>query len=148
MGTLSLPAAGTVYFDANAVIYSVEKIEPYRALLDAAWKASEVGAIRIVGSELLLLECLVKPVRAADSLLEHTYRELLLGSGDVRLMPVDLPVIERAIRIRAENRLKTPDAIHAASALQAGAALFVTNDARFRRVEQLPVVLLSELVTH
>jgi hypothetical protein len=29
VGTLTLPAAGSVYVDANAVIYAVEKIEPY-----------------------------------------------------------------------------------------------------------------------
>jgi hypothetical protein len=29
MGSLTLPAAGTVYLDTDAIIYSVEKIDPY-----------------------------------------------------------------------------------------------------------------------
>jgi hypothetical protein len=33
MGTLALPATGQVYVDANAVIYAIERIEPYRTLL-------------------------------------------------------------------------------------------------------------------
>jgi predicted nucleic acid-binding protein len=41
--------------------------------------------------------------------------------------------------------LKTPDAIHAATALACGSAMFVTNDGGFRKVPQLPVVVLSEV---
>ena len=35
-------------------------------------------------------------------------------------------------RIRAENRVSPPDAIHLASAAQAGVELFLTNDHRVR----------------
>ncbi len=40
--------------------------------------------------------------------------------------------------------LKTPDALHAATALLQGCKLFVTNDGAFRRVAHLPVTVLSE----
>lgn len=33
MGALTLPAAGSVYVEANTVIYAVEKIEPYSSFL-------------------------------------------------------------------------------------------------------------------
>ena len=33
MGPLMLPAGGPVYIDANAIIYSVERVEPYGRLL-------------------------------------------------------------------------------------------------------------------
>jgi hypothetical protein len=39
MGGLVLPASGMVYLDTNCFIYSVERIDPYRALLDALWQA-------------------------------------------------------------------------------------------------------------
>ena len=42
--------------------------------------------------------------------------------------------------------LKTPDALHAATALRAGCALFITNDTDFRRVEGLPTVVLDDVV--
>jgi predicted nucleic acid-binding protein len=47
--------------------------------------------------------------------------------------------------LRANHNLKTPDAIHAATALAAGCVLFVTNDAGFRCVPGLPVAVLSEV---
>lgn len=96
MGALTLPETGQVYFDANALIYSVEKISPFWELLEPAWLAARDGRIEIVGSELVYLECLVKPVRAHDSLLVRTYRDLLLDSRDVRLLPIGFDVIERA----------------------------------------------------
>ena len=146
MGPLKLPPSGSIYFDANAMIYSVEKIEPYLDVLQEAWDAAESGRIEIVSSEILLLETLVRPLRDADDLLESVYRDLLLASGEVRLFPVELTTIDRAARIRADAGLKTPDAIHAATALEAGVRLFVTNDPGFRRVDGLPLAVLSEFV--
>jgi predicted nucleic acid-binding protein len=46
--------------------------------------------------------------------------------------------------VYVDAKLKTPDAIHAATALLAGCALFVTNDPAFKRIAGLPVGLLSE----
>lgn len=143
MGPLSPPKSGAVYFDTVAFIYSVEKIEPYDAVLNAFWEAAKAGRIDIISSELVILETLVKPIRERDALMENVYRALLLDSQEVRLLPVSQQVLERAARLRSEIRLRTPDAIHVATALEAGAALFVTNDVEIERVPGLPVALLS-----
>ena len=42
--------------------------------------------------------------------------------------------------------LKTPDAIHAATALLAGCALFVTNDRGFKRVPGLRLAVLDDVL--
>jgi predicted nucleic acid-binding protein len=42
--------------------------------------------------------------------------------------------------------LKTPDAIHLATAQNAGCALFVTNDGGFRGLAALPLVILDDLL--
>jgi predicted nucleic acid-binding protein len=69
---------------------------------------------------------------------------LLQRSPDVSMIAITQDVLERAANLRATVGLKTPDAIHAATALVAGCALLVTNDPAFRRVAGLPVGLLSE----
>ena len=66
MGELALPASGTVYLDANCFIYSIERIDPFRAILDSIWQAVSVGQITVVTSELTLLEVLVKPLKIGD----------------------------------------------------------------------------------
>lgn len=146
MGALTLPDSGQVYFDANCLIYSVEKIEPYHKALEAAWLAADSGRIRIVSSELVVLETLVKPMQEKDALMESLYRDLLLGTREVRLIPIGISVLDRAARIRAETGIKAPDAIHAATTLEAAVTRFMTNDHAFRRVSGLPVTILSDVL--
>jgi predicted nucleic acid-binding protein len=147
MGQLTLPTSGPVYLDTDVVIYSVEKIEPYWSLLQPMWQAAGDSNFLLVGSELLLLETLVKPIQAGDNELEQIFRQLLLTSAEVQLYPISLPVLEQAIRLRASLNLKSPDAIHAATALSLGCTLFLTNDKVFNRITNLPVTILHQALS-
>ena len=146
MGQLVLPAFGNVYVDANCIIYSVEKVAPFAELLRPLWEAAAAGRIRAVSSEVTLLETLVRPLKERNQRLEQFLLAFLLGSNEVRLVSVDAGILVRAARVRAETGLKTPDAIHAATALASECAMFLTNDKDFRRVNGLPVTVLSALV--
>ena len=83
MGQLMLPSSGSVYVDANVVIYSVEKIDPYWTVLQPLWQAAQLGQFVVLSSELVLLETLVKPLKEANTVLETIFRQLLLASKDV-----------------------------------------------------------------
>ena len=145
MGRLTLPSTGPVYLDASGFIYSVERIEPYRTLLEPMWLQAQTGQFRILSSELFVLETLVKPLREGDTVVELLFRSLFEAS-EVRLIPATRPLWEEAARLRAETGLKTPDALHAAAALHAGCTIFITNDDDFRRLKELPVVVLDDLL--
>ncbi len=54
---------------------------------------------------------------------------------------------DQAARLRAMCRLRTPDAIQAATALSAQVSGFITNDAAFSRVPELDVLLLDDLIS-
>ena len=145
MGPLALPSSGLVYLDASGLIYSVERVEPYRTLLEPMWQGAQGGNLTIVSSPILVVETLVKPLRDGNTEIEMQYRELF-GANAVRLLDASYEVFEDAARLRAETGLATPDALHAATTLRAGCALFVTNDTDFRRVEGLPIVVLDDLL--
>lgn len=145
MGPLALPAAGLVYLDASVLIYSVERVEPYRTLLEPMWRQAQDGELAIVSSPIIVIETLVKPLQDGNIEIEMQYRELF-GSSAVRLLDVPYAVFEEAARLRAAAGLHTPDALHAATALHAGCALFLTNDTDFRRVPGLPAVVLDDLL--
>ena len=145
MGPLSLPSRGPVYLDANAFIYSAERIEPYRTLLDPLWAEARAGRFSIVSSHLVVLETLVKPLREGDALVEGIFRSML-DSNEVTLLAATRPLWEEAARLRAESGLSATDAVHAATALRADCSLFITNDAAFRRVQELPVIILDDLI--
>jgi predicted nucleic acid-binding protein len=147
VGALTLPASGAVYLDANGFIYSIERIDPYRAMLDTLWLTVSAGQVTVVTSELTLLEVLVRPIKVGDATTATLFRTVLKHTPDVQMLPITQSVLEEAAQLRATLGLKTPDAIHVATALLNGSMLFVTNDSAFRRVTDLTVTVLSELVT-
>jgi hypothetical protein len=78
MGALSLPESGLVYLDASPIIYAVEKIPPYAVLLQPLWGQRTPVLPYFIGSELLLLETLVKPVEVGDEILKAAFYDFLI----------------------------------------------------------------------
>ncbi len=146
MGSLVLPASGSVYLDENGFIYSIERIDPYRILLDTLWQTVSNRQITVVTSELTLLEVLVKPLKVGDATTATLFRTVLLHTPEVRMLPITQPVLEEAAKLRATPGLRTPDAIHMATTLLHSCALMVTNDNVFRRMPEVPVTVLNELL--
>ena len=145
MGPLTLPTHGPVYLDSNGFIYSVERVEPYRTLLELMWQQARAGEFDVASSDITVLETLVKPLREGDEVVEILLRSMF-DAHEVSLIPATRELWEDAARIRADTGLKTPDALHAATALSIGCTLFITNDTDFRRVEGLPIVVLDDLI--
>ena len=87
----------------------------------------------------------MKPLRDNNQPLVDDYEKLLDGSS-ISMLPIAANILRAAARIRATTSIKTPDAIHAATALSVGCAQFITNDADYRKLSSLPVVVLKDLV--
>lgn len=104
---------------------------------------STYQALTIITSELTLLEVLVGPLKTGNKGLENDFRALL-NAPEVSMIAITQDVLERAANLRATVGLKTPAAIHAATALLAGCALLVTNDPACKLVAGLPIGLLSK----
>ncbi|MFN6473224.1 MAG: type II toxin-antitoxin system VapC family toxin [Nostoc sp. SerVER01] len=145
MGQLILPLSGVIYIDTPVVIYSVEWNPDYYSLLQPLWLKFQTGEIQIISSELILMETLVLPLKNNDTFLLNAYEELLL-SENMQLVPINQSILRQAANIRATTNLKTPDAIHAATALSVNCNQFITNDKGFRNVPGLPVIILSEVL--
>jgi len=146
MGSLNIPDFSFVYVDTSVVIYSVERVPSYYPLLEPVWQKFQADEIRIFSSELILLEALVLPLRNANTDLVSSYEQLLVSSN-MQLVSIDQTILKEAARLRATTNLKTPDAIHAATALNNVCTLFLTNDSQFRNVAGLPVVVVREVLT-
>lgn len=97
--------------------------------------------VPITASDLAKSEVLVHPIRSFDVDLLLRYEVLF---GLTTFLPVSETVLYRVAELRAAiPGLKTPDAIHAATALVHQATEFVTRDPGFRRVPGLNVTLLT-----
>ncbi|MEG4104973.1 PIN domain-containing protein [Microcoleus sp. S13_C5] len=145
MGQLNLPSSATIYLDTQVIIYTVEANPNYYLLIQPLWLKFQIGEIELMTSELTLLETLVFPLRNANTILVSDYEQLLLSS-DIQLVPIIQSVLRTAANLRANTNLKTPDAIHAATAISEGCTLFLTNDNGFRNVPNLSVVILSDVL--
>lgn len=145
MGALILPKNARVFLDASPIIYSVERIDFYDEIMQPLWQAAHAKQIELFGSDLLRLEVLTKPIQLADQKLIHDFQSVL-AARELRLLPITPSILERAATLRAVNRLKTPDAIHIATAIEHDATLFVTNDKRLRNSPLPNVVVLADLL--
>jgi predicted nucleic acid-binding protein len=145
MGQLTLPSSGTIYLDSVVLIYTIESKPEYYSLLQPLWSKFYTGEIQIISSELTLMEVLVLPLRNGNNFLVADYEQLLLSSS-IQLIPISQSILRQAANLRATSNLKTPDAIHAATALSVSCQQFITHDKGFRNVPSLPVVILSEIL--
>jgi predicted nucleic acid-binding protein len=143
---MTLPSTGVAYVDANSLIHTVEQHSIYAPLMEPLWLAAQAKTIEVLSSDLALMECLVGPLKRADSVLVKNDESALLGT-EMRLLPITQSILRDAAQLRATTKLRTPDAIHAATAQQSGCSLFVTNDVGFRAVPGLPVVIFDDLRT-
>ena len=147
MGQLAFPLYAKVYLDTSPVIYSVEKHAAYWQLLTSLWQSLKVNEIEVYTSELTLLETLVQPIKQNNQTLISAY-ETLLKNTDIRLLSISLDVLRESANLRAAQNLKTPDAIHASTAFSASCDYLITNDEGFKRLSNINVVILSELIQH
>jgi len=124
-----------IYLDATPVIYTVEKMEPFAAIVDA--RLAAIGVIR-VASDLTRLECRVKPIQVGNAALLRDFDEYIADNIS-EIVPLTRTVLDRATEIRAQYRFNTPDAIHLAAAVVAKCDVFLTNDHRLDRFTELAV---------
>ncbi len=132
------------FFDASALIYLIEGVEPFatkvrKELATAAKTHPDLGA---AVSRLSWLECRVGPMKSNDHATLATF-DTFFARPDLVWVDLSKDVVELAAAIRVQSGLKTPDALQAASCLQLGGEhLFLTGDSAFRRVVGLNVKLL------
>ncbi|MGI8550655.1 MAG: type II toxin-antitoxin system VapC family toxin [Dehalococcoidia bacterium] len=132
-------------FDTSPFIYLIERHQTYLAVVREVFRRVDTGTIAGFSSVISLTEVLTRPMQIGDAALAHSYRLVLTGSRHFTLLPIDSIIAERAARLRARHRLRTPDAMQLATALSVGCEAFLTNDATLRRVSELRVILIDEL---
>ena len=136
-----------VGLDTAPLIYFIEQNEAYLELVRAFFLATSRGEFQVITSTLTLTEVLVHPLRSGNIALADQYRDIILDQENLITLPVSTEIAEVAAQLRATQNLRTPDAIQIATAIQAGATFFLTNDARLATVQNLDVLVLDSLLT-
>lgn len=133
-----------IFLDACAIIYWVELIEPqYTAFAKKLLTLREqYGALPFATSTLSLLECRIKPLKEHNQPLLKNYQYFFTATN-IHLIDITVEILEKAAHLRAFNKLKTPDAIQAASALSiSDEIIFLTDDTAFKNIKNLFVEII------
>lgn len=143
--TLPQPLA----LDTNCFIYFLDPGQPQRA----AWLRTHVfeplvaHQAHATSSSLVLVELLTLAHLRGDEDDARRLRTAVVELPGLALKALDTETAVTAARLRGTSGVGLGDAIHLATAMEAGAAAFLTNDRRLvGRVPELDVLLLDDLL--
>ena len=98
---------------------------------------------RAVTSTITMTELLVHPYRMDDLDRVNSIYALTSTYPHLSWVPVTLALADSAARLRAKYGLRTPDALHLATAITGSATGFIGNDHAFQRVTELEILLID-----
>lgn len=126
-----LPLRGRIMVDTAPIIYLLEDHPRHASRYAPVFERAEAGQYEIVVSTVTLAEVLTGPLRLGDEDLAERYRATLTHATGWSLVVLTPEIAQRAARIRARSRLKLPDAIQLATALETACIALVTHDRDF-----------------
>lgn len=131
-----------IYLDTCCIIYLIEAASPFHGVVVArVLRERSAPAARLLTSRLSRLECRTKPLQGGDRALLGRYDEFFAQAG-LDVIGVSDEIVERATELRAKYGLKTPDALHLATALEQASDVFLTGDAALARCGEVNVEVL------
>jgi len=149
MGKLNQVLQGhrVIALDTNCFICYLEAGAWAEELKSALFAPLERGKFRAVTSVLTVAEILVRPKTLGREEVCEEYLMLLSSYLNLELAPFTLDIAVRCAGIRSKYRMRTPDAVQLATALERRATLFLTNDLELpERVETVQVAFLRDLL--
>lgn len=145
MGRVSAELGQRIYIDSNIVIYAIEGLAQYAAQVQSLLDAMDAAEVFIVTSELTLAEVLVGPLKTQNLSIQRAYRAFLTTTPTLEVAPISRTVLTEAAQLRATTKLKLPDAIHLAAAMQYQCDTFLTNDETFRVLGLPQIKMLADV---
>ncbi|HST58498.1 MAG TPA: type II toxin-antitoxin system VapC family toxin [Longimicrobium sp.] len=133
--TSDIPEGSRVLLDSVSIVYYIEHNPRYDAAASEIMHRVYGGDLSAVASVLTMTEILISAYKIGDIRTARQVRSALERMPNLELVDVDAIIADRAAELRAKHNLRTPDAIHVATALESGMDWIVSNDRRLRRVE-------------
>jgi predicted nucleic acid-binding protein len=129
----------TVLIDTNPLIYFFEG-SSQAARFESLFSDIEAGRIHALVTPITVAELVTGPLRAGKEALAERYRQAVTSSASFSLREIDVDIAMLAARLRLRHRLKLPDAIQLAVAVQEGCAALITHDRDFGGVTDIPIL--------
>lgn len=130
-----------IFLDSNIVIYLIEQPANWGERASARIEAILEASDRMVVSDLVRMECRVRPLAAGDEPGLADFDDFF-ASEKVQVVPITASICDRAAAIRAKHRFRPLDSLHLAAATEHECQRFLTQDLR---LEQFPDIAIEAL---
>ncbi len=135
-----------IALDTSVFIYQLEANPRYVGLTDPIFSWLERPGHAALTSTITMTELLVQPYRDSGEQRADEIYALLATYPNLEWIAPNLEIADIAARIRAAHRMRTRDAVQAATAVHGQVTGLVTNDPVFTRVEAFETLLLEHLL--
>ncbi len=134
--------------DTNTIIYFLQGISPYDAILKPLFVLFEQQNLEAVISVITETELLVGPLKKDNKEALTMVKLFLNDFPGLKVIPISRQIGQMAAAIRARTNLHLPDALIIATAKIAGCGAIIGNDPAWSKnetpVAELPEVILLE----
>jgi predicted nucleic acid-binding protein len=133
-----------IALDTVTLIYFLEKHPTHYPTVRELFRQIEAGRVSAVMASLVFAELLVPAYRDGELETVDKLTGTLSNYPHLEIIPLTAGIAADAARLRARYGIRTPDAIHASTALAGGAESIITNDQGLVRLEpELKIRLLE-----
>ena len=130
-----LPPRGRVVVDSAPIIYLLEDHPQFGPRYAPFFERAESGDYELIITTVTLAEVLTGPLRTGNEKLAQDYRNALTAPPTWQLVQLTADIAHRAARIGAYSKLRLPDAIPVAMALETSSMALITRDRDFSSLE-------------
>lgn len=134
-----------VYIDANYLIYFFDKRAPQFDIVAPIFVACDSGEFLGFTGDAAVAEVMVHPYRSMSAAEIARGKAFFAREDFINVLRHDASAFDTASQLRATSNMKMMDALHYATALQAGCRYLLTNDGDFKGSGQLEVISVRSL---
>jgi len=133
-----------IAIDTNIFINVKEEEEPFFVYSSKILDAIEYGQLKGVISIITVLELCVGYYNVNNHKEKEEYISKLYSQDNYLIVNLERSLADQSAKIRSEIKLKLPDCIIVATALQEKASFLISNDDRFDRAKKIIKICTSE----
>ena len=132
--------------DTMCFIYFFEDNPQYIPFVKPLFELIEDGEVRGIASTISMMEVLVTPKRENNDVLVDQYEFIFETYPNLEIYDCNRGIAKSASDLRARYELRAPDSIQVATALEGKADAFITNDDYLKKIEEIEIIVMREIL--
>ena len=131
-----------IYFDANIFIYLLEHHPDLGEVGLSSGRSAIDKDLDCYSGELVRAELLVKALKDNNARAVQAVKDLFTNDTRIELLPHTKTAFISAAHLRANYKIKLPDALHIATAVENHMDVFLTNDREIPAMREITILQL------